>query len=54
MSILKFSDGTEFDLSGPIKKEKREDGWYVYGNNIMIPMDNEDDCDIYLKIHKDA
>jgi hypothetical protein len=38
MSKLKFSDGEEFDLSGPLRTEERSDGWYVLGNNKMIPV----------------
>ena len=39
-STLKFSDGEEFDLTGPLRLEKRYDGWYVLGNNRMIPVDS--------------
>ena len=42
MSKLKFSDGEEFDLSGPLRVEERSDGWYVLGNNKMIPVANQD------------
>jgi len=30
---MKFSDGMEFDLSGPMRIEERSDGLYVVGNN---------------------
>ena len=36
MSKLKFSDGEEFDLSGPLRVELRYDGYYVLGENIMM------------------
>ena len=36
MSKLKFSDGEEFDLSGPLRTEERSDGWYVLGENKMM------------------
>jgi len=36
MSKLKFSDGEEFDLSGPLRVEERSDGWYVLGENRMM------------------
>jgi hypothetical protein len=36
MSILKFSDGEEFDLSGPLRVELRADGFYVLGENMMM------------------
>lgn len=38
MSILKFNDGEVFDLSGPLRVEERSDGWYVLGENKMIPV----------------
>ena len=41
MSKLKFSDGEEFDLSGPLRIEERIDGWYVLGNNKMIPVSSQ-------------
>jgi hypothetical protein len=41
MSKLKFSDGEEFDLSGPLRVEERSDGWYVLGNNRMIAVDSQ-------------
>ena len=41
MSKLKFSDGEEFDLSGPLRVEERSDGWYVLGNNRMIPVSSQ-------------
>ena len=36
MSILKFSDGEQFDLSGPLRIELRADGFYVLGENMMM------------------
>lgn len=42
MSILKFTDGEEFDLSGPLRLEHRYDGWYVLGNNRMIPVNSQE------------
>lgn len=39
MSLLKFSDGEEFDLSGPLRVELRYDGYYVLGENMMVAVD---------------
>ncbi len=39
MSKLKFSDGEEFDLSGPLRVELRYDGYYVLGENMMMAVD---------------
>ena len=38
MSKLKFSDGEEFDLGGSLRVEEQNDGWYVLGENRMIPV----------------
>jgi hypothetical protein len=42
MSKLTFTDGESFDLSGPLRLEERFDGWYVLGNNRMIPVSSQD------------
>jgi hypothetical protein len=42
MSKLTFTDGQTFDLSGPLRLEERYDGWYVLGNNRMIPVSSQD------------
>jgi hypothetical protein len=44
MSTLKFTDGEEFDLSGELRAEERYDGWYVLGENQMIPVCDEEDA----------
>ena len=43
MSTLTFTDGETFDLSGPLRLEERFDGWYVLGNNKMIPVASQDE-----------
>jgi hypothetical protein len=48
MAKLKFSDGEEFDLSGSFRKERRTDGWYVLGENMMIPVMDEQEADEYI------
>jgi hypothetical protein len=45
MSILRFTDGESFDLSGPIRKEERYDGWYVLGGGQLIPVRDEKEAD---------
>lgn len=45
MSKLRFTDGEEFDLSGPIRKEERHDGWYVLGGGQLIPVRDEKEAD---------
>jgi|BarGraIncu01121A_1022015.scaffolds.fasta_scaffold126085_2 hypothetical protein len=51
MTTLKFSDGEEFDLSGPFRKECRKDGWNVSGENMLIPVKNEKEADEYIYKH---
>ena len=50
--MLKFSDGEEFDLQTELHKEHRKDGWYVVGQNMLIPVKDEDEADEYIKKHK--
>ena len=51
MTTLKFSDGEEFDLSGSYRNEYRKDGWYVLGENKLIPVRNELEADEYISKH---
>jgi hypothetical protein len=48
---LKFSDGEEFDTSGPLRPEKRFDGWYVIGNGMLIPVDSREEALEYIESH---
>jgi hypothetical protein len=48
MSILKFTDGEQFDTSGPLRKEKRYDGWYVIGKGVLIPVSSEKEAENYI------
>lgn len=45
MAILRFTDGEEFDTSGPLRKEERYDGWYVIGRGKLIPVESEKAAD---------
>jgi hypothetical protein len=49
MSKLRFSDGEEFETSGPIRKEERYDGWYVIGEGHLIPVKDEEEADAMIK-----
>jgi hypothetical protein len=40
MSMLKFNDGETFDLSGPLRLERRKDGLYVVGENRMMAVND--------------
>ena len=52
MSILKFSDGEEFDTSGELRLEHRSDGWYLMGNGMLIPVKDIDEGRELLKKYK--
>ena len=52
MCELRFSDGEKFNLSGELRKEKRYDGWYVVGQNMLIPVADEKTADEYIKNNK--
>ena len=54
MTTLRFSDGEEFDLSGPLRKEHRSDGWYVLGETRMIPVKDEYEADEYISKHSQS
>ena len=51
MATLKFSDGEEFELSGSLRKEHRTDGWYVIGENKLIPVKDEQEANEYINKH---
>ena len=38
MSILRFSDGEEFDTSVELQLTLRNDGWYVIGDGFLTPV----------------
>ena len=45
MSILRFTDGEEFDTSGAFRKTDRYDGWDVIGHGKLIPVASEKEAD---------
>lgn len=52
MSKLKFSDGEEFDLSGPLRVELRADGYYVLGENMMMAVNTLEEGLTYINNKK--
>jgi hypothetical protein len=40
---VKFSDGMEFDTSGPLRIEEREDGLYVVGGGMLVAVDSREE-----------
>ena len=54
MSILKFSDGIEIDISGELRLLELYDGWYVVGEGRLIPVkDREEGEDKIKYLRKD-
>lgn len=51
-SILKFTDGEEFNTSGPLRTEERKDGWYVIGQGHLIPVNSEEEGKEIIKSMK--
>jgi len=45
MNGLNFTDGLGFDLQGLLRVEKHPDGWYVLGEGMLCPVDDEKDGD---------
>jgi len=41
MSKLKFNDGIEFELSGPLRIEERKDGLYLVGEGTLCAIKSE-------------
>ena len=48
MSMLTFTDGIQFNLSGELRTEQRNDGWYVVGNGMLIPVDSQESGNILI------
>ena len=38
--MLRFSDGEEFDTGGELRIEARQDGLYVLGGGLLIPVES--------------
>lgn len=47
--MLKFTDGEQFDLEGEMRVEKRYDGLYVVGGNMLIPVKDQYEGEQYIK-----
>ena len=53
MSILRFSDGEEFDTSVELQLTLRKDGWYVIGEGYLLPVKDIDEGRKRLKEMKE-
>ena len=50
---LKFSDGMEFDTSGPLRITSRSDGLYVVGEGMLIPVNSHEEAEEIIKQKKE-
>lgn len=50
---LKFSDGMEFDTSGPLRITSRSDGLYVVGEGMLIPVNSHEEAEEIINSRKD-
>jgi len=50
---IKFSDGMEFDTSGPLRIESRSDGLYVVGNGCLIPVSSHEEAEEIINRDKE-
>jgi hypothetical protein len=41
----------EFDTSGPFRAEEREDGWYVLGQGMLIPVSGPVEAEKVIAMH---
>ncbi len=46
---MRFSDGMEFDTSGPLRITRRRDGYYVVGNGMLIPVADRDEAADFIR-----
>jgi|ETNvirenome_6_85_1030632.scaffolds.fasta_scaffold04106_16 hypothetical protein len=49
MGLLVFTDDESFDTDGPLRAEKRSDGWYVIGEGYLIPVDEEAEAERLIR-----
>jgi len=40
---MRFKDGMEIDTGGEYRVIKKEDGYYVVGHGVLIPVENRDE-----------
>ncbi len=50
--MLSFNDGISIDTSGSLRKLELKDGWYVVGEGMLLPVDDEGEADRLLKLRR--
>lgn len=48
---IKFSDGIEIDLSGPVRVLELHDGFYVVGMGMLMPVSSQKEAQDYVSLH---
>jgi len=48
--MLKFNDGIEINTQGPLRKMRLYDGWYVVGDGMLLPAEDEAEADVLIDI----
>lgn len=49
--MIRFSDGVSINTGGRLRVLHLDDGWYVVGNGMLLPMDDEREAQDYVKEH---
>ena len=47
--MLNFDDGENFDTTGELRIDRRKDGYYVIGEGMLIPVDNREEAEEFIK-----
>jgi hypothetical protein len=47
--MIKFTDGMEFDTSGPLQIVEKSDGFYVVGRGWLIPVSGKNEGDEVIR-----
>jgi len=46
---VKIREGVEIETSGPLRKLRLEDGWYVVGQGTLNTVDSEEEADLLIQ-----
>ena len=46
---VKIREGVEIDTSGPLRKVRLWDGWYVVGQGTLNTVDSEEEADLLIQ-----
>lgn len=47
--MLHFSDGINLDATGPLRAVQLQDGWYVLGEGMCIPVNSKEEAEETLR-----